>query len=97
MRSFTIRDNYEFNFTLTNITFVTSEHSKYDEATFFSIYVRFCENPYDYYDKTDGLCYVDCPDGTYTIEADQLCDTCEYTCATCLTASTCDTCASNRV
>lgn len=63
----------------------------------FNIWIRYCPNPYIYFNKVDYLCYILCPAGTYLISADQLCVACDYTCATCSTGTTCDNCAVNRV
>lgn len=97
LASFSLRNNYHFNLTISNITFSTTTPSKYDEVSFFSIYIRLCESPTTYYNKDDGLCYASCPGGTYPVTVDQICEVCDYTCNTCSSGTSCDTCVTNRV
>ena len=73
LRSFSMRDNIEFNVTVDNITFDSSETSYYDDIACYNLYTRHCDSPYTYYNKVDGLCYAQCPDTTYTVEAYSLC------------------------
>ena len=68
LRSFSMRDNYEFNYTVSNITFDVSVTAYYTDTTNFHFRARLCTpSPYTYYNKVDGLCYNQCPDGTYKV------------------------------
>lgn len=73
LKSFSMRDDIEFNLTINNITYLTSETSYYDDVSCFNLYARECTAPHTYYNKVDGLCYTECPDTTYPVEAYLIC------------------------
>lgn len=100
LRSFTLKDNTWFNLTTTGTydsKFSTSSYSTYTEMSHLNFRVRNCANPYIYYCKLDGLCYNACPDGTYLISAYQLCEICQWSCATCTSAASCSSCNTNWI
>lgn len=71
--SFSTRDNYEFNISLSNRNFTTSTSSYYDDVPQFMMRVRNCTAPYSFFDKVDLLCYVGCPNTTYPVQIYQTC------------------------
>ena len=99
LNSFTIKNNVNYHMTLNNITFTTSDDtsSKYNDVTFFSLYVRYCPDPNGFYNQVDGLCYARCPNGTYLIQNNQTCMACDYSCFNCSDATSCISCPLNRV
>lgn len=97
LRSFSIRNNFDYNFTAYGLNFTTFNESYYNDESHFNIWLRSCAYPYVFFNKIDYLCYILCPAGTYLISNDSLCVICDVTCATCSTATSCDTCAVNRV
>lgn len=97
LRSFSLINNIQYNFTIAGLNFTTFTNSYYNDVSHMNFWVRVCPSPYTFFNKNDYLCYTSCPAGTYTVAADSLCLPCQYSCATCSSATVCDTCPVNRV
>lgn len=97
MVSWSIRNNVQYNLTISGLNFTTFTDSFYNEVSHFNLWIRVCPNPYSYYNKVDMLCYPNCPAGTYQVTGYLTCEICQYSCATCTTGTSCTTCPTNRV
>ena len=74
--SITLKENTNFNLSsygTYDSQFATDTYAIYTQMSHLNFRVRDCVSPYLYYNKLDGLCYNQCPDGTYLINAYLLC------------------------